>query len=125
MALQTNSKCGCQNYFCCFMCVLVGLTTVDKLVFFYIDFLLYIIIHIPTRTHTSSLADSPRSGRQLLQVTNIGPSGSLNNEYKHTIRNCFDAYQSQEKNVYIVKPTRHHLLLLTNTIIDSIKSGQR
>ena len=29
---------GCQKYFCCFMCVLVGLTTVDELEVFYIDF---------------------------------------------------------------------------------------
>ena len=28
---------GCQKYFCCFMCVIVGLTTVDKLEVFYID----------------------------------------------------------------------------------------
>ena len=29
---------GCRKYFCCFMCVLVGLTTVDKLDVFYIDY---------------------------------------------------------------------------------------
>ena len=29
---------GCEKYCCCFMCVLVGLTTVDELAVFYIDF---------------------------------------------------------------------------------------
>ena len=39
--INSNTIChldvGCQKYVCCFMCVIVGLTTVDKLEVYYID----------------------------------------------------------------------------------------
>ena len=40
--MNSNNICsvdvGFKKYFCCFMCVLDGLTTVDRLAVFYIDF---------------------------------------------------------------------------------------
>ena len=53
---------GCQNYFCCFMCVLVDLTTVDKLEVFYMDFCCFSNPKVLLLAINDTLASSPRGG---------------------------------------------------------------
>ena len=49
-----------QKYFRCFMCVIVGLTTVDKLEVFYIDFCCFSNRNVLFLAINDALASSPQ-----------------------------------------------------------------
>ena len=53
---------GCQKYFCCFLCVLVDLTTVDKLAVFNIDFRCFSNQKVLFLAINDAMASSPQGG---------------------------------------------------------------
>ena len=57
---------GCQKFVCCFMCVIFGLTTVDKLeVFFYIHFCCFSIQKVLFLAINDAMASSPQEDTAL------------------------------------------------------------
>ena len=64
--MNSNNICpvdvGCPKNVCCFMCVLVGLTTVAKLEVFYIDFCCFSNGNVLFLAINDAMASSPQEG---------------------------------------------------------------